>query len=61
MNSSFLPSSTCSYPAKLVRPELLHRLSTDVHQEIHDVSYSISKYDSFNGILLQDGWEVSRH
>jgi len=52
MNSSFHPSSTYSCPAKLVRAELLHRLSTDVQQEIHDVSYSVSKYDSFIGILL---------
>jgi hypothetical protein len=41
-----------SCPAKLVRAELLSRLSTDLHLEIHDVSYSISKYDSFTGIIL---------
>jgi hypothetical protein len=52
MNSPFHPSSTYSCPAKFVRAELLHRLSTDVHQEIHDVSYSMSKYDSFTGIPL---------
>jgi hypothetical protein len=52
MNSSCHPSSTYSCPAKLVRAEILHKLSTDVHQEIHDMSYTISKYDSFTGILL---------
>jgi len=47
MNSSFYPSLTYSCPAKLVRAELLHRLSTDCHQKIHYISHSISKYDSY--------------
>jgi hypothetical protein len=38
----------------LCRAELLHRLSTDFHQEIYDTSYFISKYDSFTGILLYE-------